>query len=145
MGGQQLFILPQVTSELGMIEFFLPNSRARLPTFSTICPDGSYCAQMGSHFAQNTTTNPCSFLSSHKPLSEICMNKKHPQPHPAPPKNTSFLGLILKVGKMNNCLRKVDPIWAKCLKSGQNCSRSAQLFFIHEHGTHSQVRRKGSI
>ena len=40
-----------------MIEFFLPNSRALLPTFRTNCPDGSHFAQMGSNF-QNTTTNP---------------------------------------------------------------------------------------
>ena len=46
-----------------MIEFFLPNSRALLPTFRTNCPDGSHFAQMGSNFAQNTTTNPCSLLS----------------------------------------------------------------------------------
>ena len=32
---------------------------------------------------------------------------------------------------MNYCLGKMDPIWAKCLKSGQNCSRSGQFFFIH--------------
>ena len=45
---------------------------------------------------------------------------------PAPPQNTPFPGLILKVGKMNYCLGKMDPIWAKCLKSGQNFSRSGQ-------------------
>ena len=50
---------------------------------------------------------------------------------PAPPQNTPFPGLILKVGKMNYCLGKMDPIWAKCLKSGQNFSRSGQKKFIH--------------
>ena len=48
-----------------MMVFFLPNSRALLPTFRTNCPDGSHFAQMGSDFAQNTTTNPCSLLSRH--------------------------------------------------------------------------------
>ena len=43
-----------------MIEFFLPNSRALLPTFRTNCPDGSHFAQMGSDLSQKTTTNPCS-------------------------------------------------------------------------------------
>ena len=51
---------------------------------------------------------------------------------PAPPQNTPFPGLILKVGKMNYCLGKMDPIWAKCLKSGQNFSRSGQKKFIHK-------------
>ena len=44
---------------------------------------------------------------------------KHETP-PAPPQNTPFPGLILKVGKTNYCLGRMDPIWAKCLKSGQN-------------------------
>ena len=52
---------------------------------------------------------------------------------PPPPQNTPFPGLIFKVGKMNYCLRKLAPIWAKCLKSGQNFSRSGPNFFIHEH------------
>ena len=50
---------------------------------------------------------------------------------PTPPKNNPFPGLILKVGKMNYCLGKMDPIWAKCLKSGQNFSRSGQKKIIH--------------
>ena len=56
------YIVPQLLSSfcLLMIGFFFPNSRALLPTFRTTCPDGS-------HFAQNTTTNPC---SSH-PLNSL--------------------------------------------------------------------------
>ena len=50
---------------------------------------------------------------------------------PAPPQSTPFPGLILKVGKMNYCLGKMDPIWAKCLKSGQNFSRNGQKKSIH--------------
>ena len=50
---------------LAMIEFVLPNSRACLPTFRTNCPDGSHFAQMGSYFAQKTTTSLCSLLSRH--------------------------------------------------------------------------------
>ena len=46
-----------------MIEFFSPNSRALFPTFRTNSPDGSQFAHMGSHFAHNTTPNPCSLLS----------------------------------------------------------------------------------
>ena len=70
-----------------MIEFFLPNSRALLPTFPTSYPDGSHFAQMESHFDQNTTTNPCSLLSNHNPLLEICMYTKHPQTHQKHPIN----------------------------------------------------------
>ena len=68
-----------------MIVLFLPNSRALLPTFRTNCPNGSHFAQMGSDFAQNTTTSPCSLLSCHKPLSEICTYTKHPQHDPKTP------------------------------------------------------------
>ena len=48
-----------------MIEFFPPNSRARLPTFRPNCPDWSHFGQMWSHFAQITNLNPCSVLSRH--------------------------------------------------------------------------------
>ena len=129
-----------------MIEFFFPNSRALLPTFQTNCPDWSHFAQIRSHFAQNTTTNPCFLLSLHKPLLGICTYTKQPRPHPkAPlflawicpkyhpqplffnqlshtpssPQNTPFPGLNLKVGKMNYCLGNLDPKWAKCFKSDQ--------------------------
>ena len=88
---------------------------------------GSHFAQFASHFAQNTKTNPCSLLSHHKPLWGICTFTKFHQPHPKPP----FPGLKLKVGKMNYGLGKMDPKWAKCLKSGQNLSRSGQKTFIH--------------
>ena len=40
--------------------------------------------------------------------------------------NTPLIGLNLKVGKMNYHLSKMDPNWAKCLKSGQNFSRNEQ-------------------
>ena len=82
---------------------------------------------MGSHFAQNTTSNPCSLLSCHKPLSGICTYTKHPQPTPKHPLSWPDF-----VGKMNYRLGKMDPIWAKCLKSGQNFSRSGQKKFIHQ-------------
>ena len=76
---------PFTTPAMLMIEFFLPDSRALLPTFHTNCPDGSHFAQMGPHFVQNTTTNPCSLLSRHKHLVGICTYVKHPQPHPKTP------------------------------------------------------------
>ena len=59
---------------------------------------------------------------------------------PAPPQNTPFPGLILKVGKMNYRLGKMDPIWAKCLKSVQNFSRSGQKNLLYEQ---SSLGREG--
>ena len=111
------------------MNFLCPNSRALLPIFRTNCPDGSHFAQMESHFAQNTTTNPCSLPSRHKSFSGICTYTKHPQPHPKTP---LFLQVRnLKVGKMNYHLGKMDPNRAKCLKSGQNFSRSGPKKIIH--------------
>ena len=50
---------------------------------------------------------------------------------PTPPQSNPFPGLNLKVGKMNYRMDKMDPNWAKCLKSRQNASRSVQKHFIH--------------
>ena len=61
-----------------MIEFFSPNSRALLPTFRTDCPEGS-------HFAQNTTPNPCCLLSRHTPLSGYVHTQNAPNPTPKHP------------------------------------------------------------
>ena len=75
-------MLKQVITMIG----FLPrNSRALLPTFCTDCPDGSHFAQMGSHFAQNTTTNPCILLSRHKPLSGYVRTQNTPNLTPKHP------------------------------------------------------------
>ena len=104
-----------------MIEFPTHSSRALLPTFRTNCPHGSHFAQMGFHFAQNTTPIPCSLLSRHTALSGICTYTKHPQPHPK-----ILPGLNLKMGKMNYSLGNLDPNCAMFLKSGQNFSRSGQ-------------------
>ena len=84
-----------------MIEFPPPpqfNSRALLPTFPAHCPNGSHFAQMGSHFAQNTTTNPSSLLSRHKLLSGFAQpsqtsfrNMYVHKPPPTPSKTPIFL------------------------------------------------------
>ena len=95
---------------------FPPNSRALLPTFHTNCPDGSHFAQIGSHFAQNTTRaqpQPL-FLTqpSHTPFWDMYVHKTTE----TPPQSTPFPGLNLKVGKINYRLGNLDPNWAKCLK-----------------------------
>ena len=60
----------------------------------------------------------------------------HTQSTPKPTQNTPFPGLNLKVGKMNYSLGNSNPNWAKCLKSGQNISRSGPKKFIHKLETH---------
>ena len=77
--------LLQAARNREMIEHIFPNSRALLPIFCTNCPDGPHFAQMGSHFTQSTTPNPCLLLSRHTPLSGICTYTKHPQAHPKTP------------------------------------------------------------
>ena len=113
-----------------MKPLFSPNSRARLPTFRTNCPDGSHFAQMGSHFAQNTTTNPT-------PFGDMYVHKTPS----TPPQTTPLPGLNLKVGKKNYRLGKMGPNWAKCLNCGQNFSRSGQKNFIH--GPHQSPSQHG--
>ena len=105
---------------------FFPNSRALLLTFRTNCPHGSHFAQIGSHFAQNNSPNFCSLLSCHTPLAWICMYTKYTKAHPKTP---LFLAWTWKWA--NYSLGSLDPYWAKCLKSGQNFSRSGQKQIIH--------------
>ena len=106
-----------------------------MPNVSTNCPVGSHFAQMGSHFAQNTTTNLCSSLSRHNPQN-LCFlhscHKPHLTKHPqCPTQNTPFPDLNLKVGKINYSMGKMDPNWPKCLKSRQNCFRSGKKNIHH--------------
>ena len=65
-----------------MIRFFCPILEHICPLY---CLDGSHFAQMGSYFAQSTTTNPCSLLSCTKTLSWICTNTNTPSPAPKHP------------------------------------------------------------
>ena len=105
-----------------LTEFFSTNSWALLPTFRTNFPGGSHFAQMGSHFAQNTTPNPCS-----TPFGDLYEQKTLP----TRPQNTPFPGLNLKVGEMNYCLDNLDPNWAICLKNRQDFSGNGQKYWIH--------------
>ena len=95
----------------------IPNSRAILPTFRTNCPDGvSFCPD-GVSFCPEYHQQPLFFTQlSQTPLGEMYVHKTPP----TAPQNTPFPGLILRVGKTNYCLGKMDPIWAIHKKSGQN-------------------------
>ena len=110
-----------------MIEFVFPNFREPLPAFRTnahmglilprwalFCPEYHYQPQL---YTQQSQT----------PFGDMYESKTTP----TSPQNTPFPGLKLKVmvGIMNYCLGKMDPNWAKCLKSGQN-SRSGQIFLF---------------
>ena len=110
-----------------------PNSRALLPTYSTNCPYPSHFAQIGCHFAQITTPNPCSLLSHHTPLVGICVYTKHPQPHHKTP---LFLAWTWK------CLKRTT-IWVTWTQTGknkvdigQNFSRSEQKKIFIRNGWH---------
>ena len=74
-----------------------------------ICPDGvSFCPDY-----QN---QPLFFTQqSQTPFWDMYVHKTPPTPS----KNTPFPGLILKMGKMNYCLGKIDPNMANFFKSCQ--------------------------
>ena len=77
-----------------MIDFFLPNSRALLPTFSTNCPDGSQFAQMGLSLPRMPPPTPVLYSAFTLPFWGYIRTQNTPNPTP----NTPF---PLKVGKMN--------------------------------------------
>ena len=81
---------------------------------------------MGSHFAQNTTPNPYSLLSRHTPLSAIVRTQNTPKPTPKHP----FSWPELESGQNELPSGQFGPQLGKCLKSGQNVSRSGQKHFI---------------
>ena len=103
-----------------MIEFCF-NSRSlalfpyKLPIWVSFCPYG------------------VSFCPEYHPQPLFFTQPSRTQKTPTPPQNTPFPVLILKVGKMNSQLGKMDPNWAKCLKSGRNFSSSGQKKNIHNN------------
>ena len=112
-----------------MIEFFCPILEHFCPLFVQIAQMGLILPRWGLISPRKPPPTPVLYSAVTIAPLGICTNTKHPQPHPKTP---PFSGLILKVGKMNYCLGKMDPIWAKCLKSGQNFSRSGQKKIIHQ-------------
>ena len=70
-----------------MMDFFLPNSRALLPTFHTFCPDGvSFCPD-GVSFCPDSRPQPPFFTPpSHTPFGDMYV---HNTPPPRP-QNTPF-------------------------------------------------------
>ena len=114
-----------MTTCFKMIELFFS------PILEHFCPFLVKIAQMGlilprwgdigDLFCPNPHPQPLSLtLQSHTPFGDMYV---HRTPK-SPPQNTPFPSLNLKVGKMNYHLGNLDPNWAKCLKRGQNFSRS---------------------
>ena len=102
------------------------------PIREHFCPLFIQIAQMGLilrrwNLILPRTPPPTPFLYSAvtHPIQGYVRTKNTPK-GPSPPKNTPFPDLNLKVGKMNYLLGNLYPNWAKCLKSGQNFSRSGQ-------------------
>ena len=99
--------------------FFPPNSRAILPTFRTSSPEGLILPRI---------LPPTTVLYS--AVTHHFWRYVRTQNTPCPSQNTPFPGLNLKIGKMNYGLGNFDPNWAKWVKSGQNLSRSGQIFLF---------------
>ena len=99
-----------------MIELFLPNSRALLPTFRTNCPDGSHFAQTGSHFSQIPPPTSVPYSALTRPFVGYVRTQSTPNPTP---KHSFFLAWTGKWAKWTTIWAKWDPNWAICLKSGQ--------------------------
>ena len=124
-----------------MIELFFPNHRALLPTFHTNCPYGSHFAHIGSHLAQNTTPNPCSFLSIHNPFLGYVSTQNTPNPTPENPFSWPEL--------RNYSLGNLDPT-VQYLKSGQSFSRRKKkkmftgIWFQLWHGSLHQSLSQGN-
>ena len=117
-----------------MIDFVLPNSRARLPTFRTNCPDRSHFAQMGSYLAQNTTTNPCSLLPA---VTNPFRGHVHTQNTPKPTPKHPFSWPELEGGENVQQSGQNGPQLGKInLKSGQKFLEVGNKF-IHNKSLNS--------
>ena len=103
-----------------MIEFFCPVLEHFCPFFVQIAQMGLILPRWGLILPRIPPPTPVLYSAVTNPFRDMYVHKTPP----TPPQNTSFPGLILKVGKMKYRLSKMDPNWAKCLKSGQNFSRS---------------------
>ena len=102
-----------------------PNSRALLPHFIQIAQMGLILRRWNLILPRTPPPTPFLYSAVTHPIQGYVRTKNTPK-GPSPPKNTPFPDLNLKVGKMNYLLGNLYPNWAKCLKSGQNFSRSGQ-------------------
>ena len=100
-----------------MIEFFPPNSRAPLPLSAQIAQMGFILLRWGLILPRKPPRTPVLYSAVTNPFRGYVRTQNTPNPNPKQCKHPP--GLNLKVGKMNYRLGKMDPNWAKCLKSGQ--------------------------
>ena len=108
--------------------------RFETPILEHFCPLFTQIAHMGLilpiwvSFCPEYHPQPLFFTQpSQSPFSNIYVHKTPPTPE----QNPSFPGLNMKVGKLNYSLHKLDPNWAKCLKSGQIFSRIGVIIIIY--------------
>ena len=109
------------------------------PILKNVCPLFVQIAQMGlilPRWDLILPRIPPSTPLLYSAVTHLFRGYVHTQSTPKPTQNTPFPGLNLKVGKMNYSLGNSNPNWAKCLKSGQNISRSGPKKFIHKLETH---------
>ena len=115
-----------------MIEYFPPNSRAFGPFFIQIAQMGLSLPIWGLILPRIPSPTPVLYTAVTHPFWGYVRT----QNTPSPPQNPPFLGLNLKVGKMNYRLGSLDPNWANNLKNGQNVSRSGQSSFMNIKARH---------
>ena len=101
-----------------MVEFFFPILEHFCPLFVQIAQMGLILPRWGLILPRNPPPTPVLYSAVTKPFRGYVQTQNTPSPTPKHP----FPGLILKVGKMNYCMGKMNPIWAKCLKSVQKFS-----------------------
>ena len=117
-----------ITSSDTMIEFFFTILEHVCPLFVQIAQMSLILPRRGLILPRKPPATPVLYSAS-KPLLGICTYTKHPK---TPPQNTPFPCLKLKVGKTNYCLGKMDPNWAKILKSGKTFLEMGKKI-IHSH------------
>ena len=114
-----------------MIEFPPPNSRALLPLFLQNAQMGLILSIWGLVLPRIPPPIPVLYSAVRHSFSRYWRTQNTPKPTPKHPISWPELDS----GKMNYCLGNLDPNWAKCLKSGQNFSRSGKKKLNHDRSS----------
>ena len=114
-----------------MIQFFGPILDHFCPSFMQIAQMGLILPKWGLILPKKPPPTPVLY-------SAVTNMYEHETP-PAPPPKIPLSGPILKVGKMNYCLGKIDPIWTKCLKMGKTFLEVGKKIYSCFHLSFSRV------
>ena len=109
-----------------MIEFVFLNYRVFYPTFRINCPEGSHLPRWGLILPRKPAPTPVLYSAVTNPFRAQIRGYVRTQDTPNPTPRHPFSWPDFESGQMNCCLGKMDPNWAKCLKSGQKFSTSGQ-------------------